>query len=48
MNLKDPVAIGSDAVQCRQALAIARAETDSLIPGHDPEILVRYPEGRIV
>jgi len=47
VELDDPVAICHDVVQCRQALALARADVDVLLPGHDPEILSRFPGGRV-
>jgi len=47
VELDDPVAICQDAVQCRAALALARTDVDVLLPGHDPEILSRFPGGRV-
>jgi len=47
VELDDPVAICHDVVQCRAALALARTDVDVLLPGHDPEILLRFPAGRV-
>jgi len=47
VELDDPVAICHDVVQCREALALVRTDVDVLLPGHDPEILSRFPGGRV-
>jgi glyoxylase-like metal-dependent hydrolase (beta-lactamase superfamily II) len=41
----DIVAICGDKAQCRRALEIARESADILVPGHDPAILERFPDG---
>ena len=33
--------------ECRQAIEVARQDPDLLIPGHDPLVLEKYPDGRI-
>ena len=43
----DPIGICMDEAECRQALEIARTEPDILIPGHDPRVLEKYPDGII-
>lgn len=47
VELDDPVAICHDVVQCREALASLRTDVDVLLPGHDPELLSRFPGGRV-
>lgn len=39
------IAIHVDEDQCWRALDIARTEPDFVIPGHDPLLLARYPNG---
>jgi glyoxylase-like metal-dependent hydrolase (beta-lactamase superfamily II) len=41
----DIIAIRDDEEQCRRALDIARADADLLIPGHDPLVMERFPNG---
>lgn len=41
----DIVAICGDKAQCRRALAVARESADILLPGHDPALLERFPDG---
>mgnify|MGYP005836651709 CR=1 FL=1 len=36
-----------DIVACREALRILRSKGDIILPGHDPLILERYPDGII-
>ena len=39
------IGIFDDATQCAQAIDIARTDADIVIPGHDPLVLERYPDG---
>ncbi len=41
----DGIGIWVDEEQCRRALEIARESSDLLIPGHDPRVLEKYPDG---
>jgi glyoxylase-like metal-dependent hydrolase (beta-lactamase superfamily II) len=43
-----PVGLLVDIEECYAAMARFRQEADILVPGHDPEILERYPDGVIV
>jgi len=41
----DVIGIWCDDAQCWRALAIAQEEPDILLPGHEPRILEKYPDG---
>jgi glyoxylase-like metal-dependent hydrolase (beta-lactamase superfamily II) len=41
----DIIAISIDDEQCRRALDVARTDADYIVPGHDPRVLARYPDG---
>jgi N-acyl homoserine lactone hydrolase len=43
-----PIGLVTNVQECYQAMARIREEADLIIPGHDPEILARYPDGVIV
>lgn len=43
----DIVGIWENADECQRALEIARTDVDILLPGHEPQILERYPGGVI-
>ncbi len=43
----DVIAIQVNDEQCWRALDIARSTTDILIPGHDPRVMDKYPDGII-
>jgi len=43
----DTVGIWVNEEECRAALEIARRDADIVLPGHEPRILERYPEGII-
>lgn len=44
---KDAIGIWMDDEECWQAIEIARTDPDILIPGHDPLVLEKYPDGII-
>ncbi len=43
-----PIGLAVDLQECYAAMERFREEADILVPGHDPEILERYPNGVIV
>jgi len=47
VELNDPIAIWTDDDECSRALEIARDEPDILVPGHDPLVLEKHPDGVI-
>ena len=47
LEQNDPIGIWINDGECRRALEIARDEPDILVPGHDPLVLERYPDGAI-
>ena len=48
LDQDDIIAIWMDEKQCRNALEIARTEPDLLLPGHDPLLLEKYPDGVVI
>jgi glyoxylase-like metal-dependent hydrolase (beta-lactamase superfamily II) len=42
-----PIGVVENIFECHDALERIRKEADIVIPGHDPEVLVRYPGGII-
>lgn len=49
-NLEEDIPVGLQVSlgECLRAMDRFRREADEVLPGHDPEILVRYPGGRVV
>jgi hypothetical protein len=43
IEVQGPIGICHNEVQCRGAQGIAVAGADVVIPGHDPEVLLRFP-----
>jgi glyoxylase-like metal-dependent hydrolase (beta-lactamase superfamily II) len=43
----DSIGICVDDAQCWQALELVRSSSDILIPGHDPRVLLKYPDNVI-
>ncbi len=47
-NIEADIPIGwADAGECLEAMKKIRTVADIVIPGHDPELLERFPEGTI-
>jgi len=45
LEYDDTIGIWVDEAECRRALEIARTDPDIVLPGHDPTLLDRYPDG---
>ena len=48
LELDDPINVCESVEECRAAMAWARESGALILPGHDPEILARYPGGVVV
>jgi N-acyl homoserine lactone hydrolase len=43
-----PVGLMYNLIECLDGMKRIRDEADIILPGHDPQILVKYPEGDII
>jgi glyoxylase-like metal-dependent hydrolase (beta-lactamase superfamily II) len=43
-----PIGLNLNLIECYDCMARVRREADVFIPAHDPEVLIRYPDGVIV
>jgi len=43
-----PIGLNLNLIECYDCMARVRREAEVFIPAHDPEVLIRYPDGVIV